>query len=153
MAQLIVIGGDGGTGELNRLRNLAERLNITEQCQFLGPVYGEEKKQIFMNSDIFLLPSYAEGQPVTILEAMAAGLPIIASNVGAIPDVVQDGKNGLIIEPGDIPALTRAIDQLVGDASLRHQMGRLSRQQAYQFDVKPYVEQLLNLYAHVSPTV
>ncbi len=151
--ELVVMGGDGGDGELDRLRNLAEQLQVTKRCQILGPVYGEEKKQIFMNSDIFLLPSYAEGQPVTILEAMAAGLPIISTKVGAIPDVVQDGTSGLIIEPGDIPALTRAIDQLVSDHALRRQMEQSSRQRAYQYDVKPYLEQLHDLYTHVAPTV
>ncbi len=149
-AELVVIGGDGGSGELARLEQLAEQLGVSGQCRFLGPVYGAAKRQIFAGSDLFLLPSYAEGQPVAILEAMAAGLPIVATRVGAIPDVVQDGRNGLLVEAGDTAALTQAIDELVADVGRRREMGRLSRQLAAPYDVKLYVEKLLDLYAQLS---
>ncbi|HID54377.1 MAG TPA: glycosyltransferase family 1 protein, partial [Anaerolineae bacterium] len=149
-AELVVLGGDGGSGALARLEQLAERLGVSGHCRFPGPVYGVEKRQVFADSDLFLLPSYAEGQPVTILEAMAAGLPIISTRVGAIPDVVQDGRNGLLVEPGDVAALTHAIDNLVEDAGQRRAMGQLSRQLAAQYDVKLYVKKLLDLYAQLS---
>ncbi|MCJ7503503.1 MAG: glycosyltransferase family 4 protein, partial [Acidobacteriia bacterium] len=150
--KLIFIGGDRGTGALNRVQALARSLDLAECCQFLGPVYGEQKDQIVVDSDIFVLPSYAEGQPVAILEAMAAGLPIIASRVGAIPDVVRHDENGILFEPGDIPALSKAIERLVYDAQLRREMGERSRQLAHQYDVGPYVERLVQLYESAAKT-
>ena len=149
-ARLVVIGGDSGTGELNSVRDLAVTLKIAEQCHFLGPVYGAEKFRILADSDIYLLPSYAEGQPIAIIEAMAAGLPIIATRVGGIPDLLKERENGFLVEPGDIPALSKAIDELVDDASLRKTMGVKSRQLSRQFDAEPYVKNLICLYENIA---
>ena len=83
---------------------------------------GEGKKRIFSESDIFVLPSYGEGFPVTVLEAMATGVPIITTPVGALGDIIVDGYNGLLIPAGDPDALFRALEKLYADVKLRRQL-------------------------------
>jgi glycosyltransferase involved in cell wall biosynthesis len=104
------------------LNILCENKGLSANTRILGYVAGVEKIRIFLDSDIFVLPSYTEGLPITLLEAMAAGLPIIASRVGAIPDVICDGQNGFLIEAGDYKSLAEKICALEGDEVLRHRM-------------------------------
>ena len=104
------------------LVTLCKEKGITSNTRIEGYLEGSKKFEVFANSDIFVLPSYAEGFPVTMLEAMAAGLPIIASSVGAIPDVIKDGENGFLIEPGDYTTLASKICLLASDKNLRDKM-------------------------------
>lgn len=97
-----------------------DRLGIKDRCIFVGEVLGKERFKYFASADIFVLPSYAEGLPVAILEAMSFGLPIISTTVGAIPEVVKR-ENGILIKPGDINALKNAILKLsASDSSLKN---------------------------------
>jgi glycosyltransferase involved in cell wall biosynthesis len=83
-------------------------LGIAEKCEFKGEVIGNERFKYFASADMLVLPSYAEGLPVTILEAMSFGLPIVSTKVGAIPEVVKE-DNGVLIQPGKINDLKKAI--------------------------------------------
>jgi glycosyltransferase involved in cell wall biosynthesis len=85
-----------------------KKYNIEKKCYLIGEIVGKERFKYFASGDVFVLPSYAEGLPLTILEAMAFGKPIISTNVGAIPEVVKK-DNGILIEPGDIPGIKKAI--------------------------------------------
>jgi glycosyltransferase involved in cell wall biosynthesis len=93
-----------------------------------GKIYGQDKLRVFKEADIFVLPSYSEGFSMAILEAMAAGLPVIVTSVGAAPEVIGNGVNGYVIKPGDVQALQYSLDRLVGDHSLRIDMGRRNRE-------------------------
>jgi len=115
-----------GHGDQNSLTALAKKNNILEYCDFTGPIGEFEKIQLLQRSQLFLLPSHAEGHPAVILEAMAVGLPVIATKVGAIPEVIQDGINGFIIEPGDVDMLADRIITLIFDADLRCRMGEIN---------------------------
>lgn len=114
---------------------------------FPGFVRGAEKLRWLQEASLLTLPSYAEGLPVALLEAMAAGLPMVTTPVGGVGDFFTPGVNGLLVSPGDVPALASAIVRLLDDAPLRRAMGEHNRQQALaQFAVSPYVQRLLAVY-------
>lgn len=116
-----------GTGELEApLRRYAATKGMSENVEFLGWVSGEDKWRVLAQASLYVLPSDAEGLPMGVLEAMAVGLPVIATDVGGIPDVVEDGVNGRLIKPGDVHALRQALVQLLGDPALLDRMGRES---------------------------
>ena len=118
---------------------------------FAGWVRGEEKLALLQEAALLALPSYAEGVPIAVLEAMAAGLPVVTTPVGGIPDLIADGRNGLLVQPGDVPALASAINRLLDDPALRGAMGDLNRQQVVaEYDVPRYVDRLLALYTDVT---
>jgi glycosyltransferase involved in cell wall biosynthesis len=93
----------------------------------LGWVTGENKEALLSTASIFVLPSYYEGLPMSVLEAMAWGVPVITTPVGGIPEVVRHGEEGVIVQPGDIVGLTAALRQLLDDESLRQRLGANGR--------------------------
>ncbi len=107
-----------GDGDLESVVQYAKRLGIADAVSVPGWA-GPAEKQSFMNrAAVFVLPSYAEGLPMSLLEAMAAGLPVVATAVGGIPDVVSDGVNGFLFTPGDTAALQRLVRRLMLDRKL-----------------------------------
>lgn len=128
---LLHIGGNGKTEEVGRL--IAE-YGIGDIVQFEGWVRGEKKIELLNRSDFYLLPSYNEGLPISILEAMSYRLPIVASPVGGIPEIVEEGVNGFLVQPGDNESLYRAISQLIEKPDQRKVMGERSWEK-----VQPYL--------------
>ena len=111
-------------------------LGLAAQVEFLGWVAGEAKQAQLAQADVFVLPSYNEGLPVSLLEAMAYGVPVISTRVGGIPELVRDGIDGFLIEPGDRAALEDRLRRLAEDARLRQTMGDAARADiARRFDV------------------
>ncbi|MDU4761622.1 MAG: glycosyltransferase family 4 protein [Clostridium perfringens] len=104
-----------GDGEVEQIRNLIKQNNLDNNIKVLGWINFEEKIELFKKISTVLLPSYNEGLPMTLLEGMAAGKVIISTNVGGIPELVEQEKNGLIITPGDIDALCKAMEQVIED--------------------------------------
>lgn len=94
---------------------------------FKGPAYGADKWEAFSAADVFCFPSFHEAFPLSVLEAMAAGLPIVASRVGAVADAVEEGRGGALVEPRDEGGLAAALRPLVRDAELRGRFGRFNR--------------------------
>lgn len=92
-------------------RHINER-RLGNSVKLVGPVYGNDKVEFLRAADVFVLPSYQEGLPYSILESLAAGTPVIASNVGGIPDVVVDGIHGILIKPKDPGAIIKAVHTL-----------------------------------------
>ncbi|SHM00185.1 Glycosyltransferase involved in cell wall bisynthesis [Nitrosospira sp. Nsp11] len=117
----------GGDGDVKKASELARRLGISERIQMLGWVTGENKEAVLSRASIFVLPSYNEGLPMSVLEAMAWGLPVITTPVGGIPEVVRQGEEGVIVQPGDIDGLTAALRQLLDDEPLRQRLGANGR--------------------------
>lgn len=113
----------GGDGELDKVRAEAEALGISDKVEILGWIRGEQKDALLARAAIYVLPSYAENLPMGILEAMAAGMPIISTPVGGIPSAVEDGVEGCLVPPGDVDALAEALYKLLADSSLRKRMG------------------------------
>lgn len=111
-----------------RARRPEAALDEAGEGTALGPVAGEAKERLFRGAALFALPTaLEEGQPVAIVEALAHGLPVVATPMGAIPDMVRDGENGFLVPPGDPRALAEAIDRLLADPALRARMGEASR--------------------------
>jgi glycosyltransferase involved in cell wall biosynthesis len=120
----------GGDGELDQVRDTAKSLGIADRVEILGWVKGAAKDALLARASIYVLPSYAENLPMSVLEAMAAGLPVISTPVGGIPSAIEDGVEGLLVPPGDTEALTEAIRRLLADSDLRHRMGEAARAKA-----------------------
>jgi glycosyltransferase involved in cell wall biosynthesis len=119
--------------------------------RFPGFVRGADKLRWLQDASLLALPSYAEGLPVAVLEAMAAGLPVVTTPVGGVPDFFRDGANGRLTPPGDVSALADAIAGLLDDLASSRAMGQHNRQQALeQFAVPRYAQRLLELYLEVS---
>ena len=114
----------GGDGDLDRVRTEIARRDLGDNVTLLGWVTGAAKDQLLESSTLYVLPSFDEGVPMSILEAMAWGLPVVATPVGGIPEVVTDGREGLLVAPGNAGALAEAICRLLADADLRARMGR-----------------------------
>lgn len=138
-----------GTGAIEEVENLAIELGIEKQIVFLGWVNQEQRDQLLAESDVMLLPSYNEGLPMAILEAMSWGIPIITTPVGGIPEVIENGKSGLLITPGDIPELTTAMTSLIENPGLRLSLGTGARQRVEPLSLEHYTDALLNLYRRI----
>lgn len=135
-----------GKGELeDELRTETFRMGVSERVTFLG--WRDDIPEIMHALDIFVLPSLNEGMGRVLVEAMAAGKPIVASRVGGIPDLVKHGQNGFLVGPGDIEGLSLAIRKLLIDKKMRDEMGRRGRTMALDFGVEKMVEKIDELYS------
>jgi glycosyltransferase involved in cell wall biosynthesis len=125
----------GGGPELPALRATADALGLEHAVSFLG--HREDVKARLEAADIFVLPSRSEAFPNAVLEAMAAGLPVVASGVGGVLEIVRQGETGLIVPPGDAAVLASAICRLMGDPPFAHGLGDAARAEVterYSFD-------------------
>ncbi|MFA0734252.1 MAG: hypothetical protein OGMRLDGQ_000752 [Candidatus Fervidibacter sp.] len=116
----LLIIGDGP--ERARLEQLAERLGISARTKFAG--YRFDATALMSAMDIFVLPSVRDAAPVVLLEAGLAGLPVIASRAGGIPEYIRDGETGLLFPPGDAEALAEKLATLLKDREFAHQLAR-----------------------------
>jgi glycosyltransferase involved in cell wall biosynthesis len=118
----------GGNGEVEKYRSLAEAAGVGSRIDFLGWVDEADVDQWLNRASVFVLPSRAENQPVAILEAMARGVPVIATSVGAIPEQVIQGVTGLLVPPGEVEPLRVGIQNLLLSHAVRTSMGAAARQ-------------------------
>ena len=117
------VGGE--TKEIDRTRFEAEvqRRGLEGMVRYEGPKYGEEKEKYWRSSDVFVQPTFEDCFPLTIVEAMQHGLPVVSTTEGAVPDMVADGVNGFVCERKEVSGLAVALERLITDASLRMRMG------------------------------
>jgi glycosyltransferase involved in cell wall biosynthesis len=106
-----------------RLEALADDPRLRGRVAFLGRLTADELEQAYRSADVFVVPSRWEGFGMALLDALLYGLPVVASRVGAIPELVDDGDNGLLVPAGDPQALATALARLAGDPELRRRMG------------------------------
>jgi len=141
----------GGTGpEEEKLKEYVADNHLEQYVNFLGWVDGERKLETLKNSQVFILPSYNEGLPIAILEAISFGMPVIATNVGSIAEAVLDEENGFLVTPGDIDGYVNALHRLITDYSLRVSMAKKSRELAKQdYDEKKYFVKLMEVFQSV----
>jgi glycosyltransferase involved in cell wall biosynthesis len=105
-----------GVDRDNEIQKAVESLKLTGRVEMKGWIEAEQKQELFEQTAINILPSYSEALPMSILETMAYGIPNIATDVAAIPEVIRNGENGILIKPGDVEGLAQAIRKLVLDA-------------------------------------
>lgn len=127
-AATLRIVGDGP--ERDRLRVLADRLGIGDAVLFFG--VREDIPRLLQESSVFALPSRSEGLPNVVLEAMACGLPVVATRVGGTPELVQDGRTGLLVQPNDPEALRVALQRLLNDPTYARELGACGRRVAQE---------------------
>ena len=139
-----VFAGDGG---VDRYRELAVELGVNDKCDFLGWVSGEDKERLFSQTGIFCLPSKNEGMPMSLLEAMAHGIPSVCTKVGGVPQVISDGDNGFLIAVDDVDGLTAALCLLLRSEEMRLRVGGMARATIQDgFGIEASLDLLVDVY-------
>ncbi|MCM1135203.1 MAG: glycosyltransferase family 4 protein [Clostridium sp.] len=138
----------GGIWEDKELQAQAE--GMREYVTYLGWISGKEKQKYLRECDIFVMPSYFEGQSVSILEAMANKCGIVASKTGGIPDMIVEGETGLFAAPKDTETLEKGLERLLADSKLCRTLGENARRKAEkEFSIENNIERLLAIYEQV----
>ncbi len=140
-----------GDGAIETAQQLSKTLGLSQQVEILGWVSTSDLARLLAEADIFALPSYNEGLPMAILEAMSWGLPVVTTPVGGIPEVVRSHHNGWLVKPGDTTALATALGQLVQHPEQRLSLGQAARETVLPFDLEVYAHQLFDLYGTLRP--
>ncbi len=139
-----------GDGPLEaEMRRLADRVGLVERVRFLG--YQPDPERALSQAQLSVLSTRSEGFPRCVLEAMRAGLPVVASDTGGVREAITHGANGLLVPPGDCEALSAAIGRLLAEAPRREQMGAAARAAyASRFRLETMVEKTAEIYASVT---
>lgn len=136
-----------GDGDIEEFQKLINDNNVQEKVKIKGWISGDKKDEAFRTADIYILPSYNEGLPMSVLEALSYGLPVISTPVGGTPETIEEGANGFLIPPGDAKALAEKINLIANDKNLRAKMGQESYRIAKEkFDIHVIVKQLREIY-------
>lgn len=141
----LLMAGEGSLLEAARLK--AEQRGMAGRVRFLG-VRGDVP-ELLCASDVFVLASGWEGHPLSVMEAMAAGLPVVATSVGGVPELVSDGVTGILVPPGDVCGLARALASLAADPQRRRELGAAGRAASAHFDVNAMVAAYAALFEEV----
>jgi glycosyltransferase involved in cell wall biosynthesis len=141
----LVVGGGASKEKIAALKNYAASLSISPYILLTGR--RSDIPDILSLLDVFILPSLAEGLGRSLLEAMAAGRPIVATMVGGIPEAIEDGKSGILVPPDDSRALAHAIALLLDNPQKAQELGRASRKRAeLLFDETKMIDSICSLY-------
>lgn len=136
-----------GDGEEEELRLRLKELGLSERVTVSGWQGPAEVADLLLRADILTLPSHGENLPISIIEAMAAGLAVVATRVGAVEDIVSDGETGLLVAPGDAVALKNALVRLVEDPDLRRRMGDAGKiVHRARLDMEPFTDALCDIW-------
>ncbi|QSX76044.1 glycosyltransferase family 4 protein [Lysobacter arenosi] len=145
----LILAGDG---DIAGARLLAEELGISQLVDTPGWVGPDAKARLLQEATAYVLPSYNEGLPMSVLEAMAHGLPVVSTPVGGIPDAITDGEDGFLVSPGDIEALSSRLRMLLSDPELAGRIGDAAREKVRtRFATSAVIERWLRLYAELMP--
>ena len=136
-----------GKGRLDFYRQMAAEQGVAGAVTFGGFISGPEKIEAYRSSSLFLLPSYVEGMPMVIVEAMAAGLPVVATTAGGIPEIVEEGINGFLVPPRDTEALADRILRILSNPGLLGAMSDANARKARDvFDIDTIAPKICRIY-------
>jgi len=138
-------GNEVGDREADAIRRAFRTAGMGDAL--LGPLAGAALRERLRSAGVYALPSRSEGQPIGIMEAMASGLPVVATRVGGVPDMVREGEDGFLVDPGNSEALAEALAKLLGSPELRRAMSSSARKRAEErFDLPGLRQRLRELY-------
>jgi glycosyltransferase involved in cell wall biosynthesis len=138
-----------GDGDLQKAQQLIDELNLAEHVKLLGWIGPAQRDTLLENANVFILPSYSEGLPLAMIEAMGWELPVISTPVSGIPEVIASGYNGLLVEPGNVQQLAQSMQTLIENEPIRLSMGRAARQTVKPFDIEPFCNRIAETYNSV----
>jgi glycosyltransferase involved in cell wall biosynthesis len=139
----------GGRGDVDGVMRRVQDLGLESSVILEGWVSGDSKARLFNLADVFILPSYKEGLPISILEAMSYGLPVISTPVGGIPEVIAHDANGLLVTPGDLKSLGKAMARMVEDVEFRRWAGVVSSERIQPYFPDNVLAKLEALYREI----
>ena len=143
---LKIFGGFNSNRSIEK--NFYELIEKTKNVEYCGYLSGKEKENAFIDTDVFILPSYSEGMPIVIMEALATGCAIISTKVGGIPDIVGE-NNGILINPGDINGLSKAIEKMALDKKYLSTLKENNFKKGLSFSLEKNIDDLCNIYKGV----
>ena len=137
----------GGGPERSALEDQAARLGVGKNVRFVGYRSQAEVRDEMQEADVFVLPSFAEGVPVVLMEAMASGVPVVATGIAGVAELVEDGVSGYLVSPGDPIPLVEAVEKLIEDPALRSRFGAAGRARVEkEFDVRREAASLRSIF-------
>lgn len=137
----------GGDGEVDNLKKIIKEKKLEKNFEYIGWISGKEKDNILRECSIYILPSYNEGMPMSVLEGMAYKNVTISTNVGGIPKVIKNRENGYIIEPGDKDKLYNCLKEILSDSKLRKKLSDNGRKiMLEKFDINITIKTLIEVY-------
>jgi glycosyltransferase involved in cell wall biosynthesis len=143
----VEIVGDGP--ERSHLENLAHKFGVKRKIRFVGSVPYAELPKKYQGADLFTLCSLAEGMPLVVLEAMGSGLPIVASRVQGVEDLVEVGTNGCLFAPGDVDGLAKSLIEMINNGEQRVHMGKASVARVQKYDWRNIAASYLDIYRQI----
>lgn len=142
----VTLAGEGALRP--QLERLAARLEIAPRVDFLGAVGQDRLRQLYERASIFCLPSFGEGVPIVLMEAMAMEVPALSTRIAGIPELIESGREGILVPPGRADRLAAALESLLADRELRRRLGSQGRAKVLgEFDAEASAEQLYRLFA------
>ena len=139
----------GGNGEIRRFKEFVNKYELNDIVSYRGWISGNEKLELLKESDVYILPSYNEGLPLSILEAMSYNMPIISTSVGGIPEVVVHLQNGYLIEPGNKVQIKSAIDHFIDNPNLIYSYGNSSSKLVKPYYASMVIPKLEKIYKEI----
>jgi glycosyltransferase involved in cell wall biosynthesis len=150
-ARMLIVG-PAVKDSVSRMRRLAERLRVSDRVVFMAPPPREELVRIMKMSSVLILPSRVESFPSVILEGMAVGLPIVASSVGGVPEILDFGRRGLLCKPNDPESLASCILRILSDPELRRRLVSEAEGSLHEFSWSNIAKRVADVYTNVLST-
>ncbi len=137
----------GGDGEVENIKAIIKKQKLNKNIHYIGWIKNKEKERYLKECSIYILPSYNEGMPMSLIEGMSYKNVSISTNVGGIPEVIENEENGLLIEPGNKEELYNAIDRILANEKLRIKLSKNARKATEEkFNIEKNIKKLLSLY-------
>ena len=149
-ASMTMVGPDKGDGTFQATKKTAKDLGLLERISFPGAIPKEDVPKVMARHDVFVNTTNVDNSPVSVVEAMACGLPVVSTNVGGIPYLLEHGKTGLLVSPGDAREMADAVTSLLSEPRLAQDLGDNGRKLAESFDWNVVLPQWQRLLTRVA---